>query len=216
MTFFLRGLGLALILLLVPTSGVLAQEEDDFEDLENLFEEEDGGQEAGAEDFAGDDEGFDAAEFEDPSDAGTGVADGPDADFEYIDDLLAGDEDVLDNTGYSYDDRNRRDPFRSLLIRNDAGQREKTGERPEGIAGLAVNEITVTGVWVTEDGPVAQVQAANKAKSYLIRPGDQLWDGEVLRITYERYAGSEIVFNQEVTDPQAPKPFREVIRRLEP
>ena len=115
-----------------------------------------------------------------------------------------------------YVDGNRRDPFSSLLAVSETRDPRLKRPRPEGIPGLMIDELTVTGIWITEDGPVAQVQAANKAMSFLLRPGDQLFDGDVLRITYERYAGAEVVFKQIVDDPQATKPFREVARRLDP
>ena len=138
----------------------------------------------------------------------------PEEDLEYIDDLLESDFGVLES-GISYDDGGRRDPFRSLLqVSNE--RPELRGPRPEGIPGLAIDEITVTGIWVTPDGPVSQVQATDRAKSFLIRPGDQLYDGDVVRITYERYGTSTVVFKQILDDPTATKPFREVVRRLEP
>jgi Tfp pilus assembly protein PilP len=58
---------------------------------------------------------------------------------------------------------------------------------------------------------VAQVQASNKDKSHLLRVGDQLFDGDVVRITE-----NEILFKQIVSDPTALKPFREVSKRLNP
>jgi hypothetical protein len=138
----------------------------------------------------------------------------PEEDLEYIDDLLESDIGMLES-GISYDDGGRRDPFRSLLqVSNE--RPELRGPRPEGVPGLAIDEITVTGIWITPDGPVAQVQAADRAKSFLIRPGDQLYDGDVVRITYERYGTSTVVFKQILDDPTATKPFREVVRRLEP
>ena len=57
----------------------------------------------------------------------------------------------------------------------------------------------------------AQVLASNKEKSYLIREGDQLYDGDVVSITQQ-----EVVFKQIVSDPTVIKPFREVIKKLSP
>ena len=208
----LRWLLCALLLFGLPAAGsVWAQqpEEDaDFEEMDELLDEDLDDIEGefddsldSDEDLLGEDEFSDGGE--DPED------------LEYIDDLLEGDEEILEDTGFSYDDGNRRDPFQSLLV-----DRQPVGPdlrpRPEGIPGMLIDEVRVSGVWITESGPVAQVQAANQAKSYLIRPGDQLFDGDVLRITYERYAGAEVVFKQMVNDPTAPKPFREVVKRLEP
>lgn len=139
---------------------------------------------------------------------------GGEEDLAYIDDLLEGDEDVLEGTGFTYDDGGRRDPFRSLLqVSERAPDR---GPRPEGVPGLLIDELTVTGVWITVDGPVAQARSSDRALSYLLRPGDQLYDGDVVSISYRRYEGGEVVFKQIIDDPTAPKPFREVVRTVEP
>lgn len=134
-----------------------------------------------------------------------------DTDLEAIEDLLEQDESVLtDPDTYTYDPGTRRDPFRSLLeTRESAGENE--GERPEGKLGLLIDEIVVEGVFELLDGPVAQVQSAREETSYLLRPGDQLWDGDVISITL-----NEVVFKQVVEDPTALKPFREVVKRLNP
>ena len=58
---------------------------------------------------------------------------------------------------------------------------------------------------------VAQVSAANQNKSYLLREGDQLYDGDVVSINR-----NEVVFKQIVQDPTALKPFREVVKSLNP
>jgi len=129
-------------------------------------------------------------------------------DFRDIDAILAQDEEALYTQGASlYDPGGRRDPFRSLLERSEA---ESSAElRPEGIPGLLIDDLKLEGVFITPAGPVAQVQAASDQVSYLLRPGDQLWDGDVVNVTV-----NEIVFKQSVDDPTALKPFREVAMRL--
>ncbi|RMH16587.1 MAG: hypothetical protein D6696_17770 [Acidobacteria bacterium] len=130
------------------------------------------------------------------------------ADVAYIDDLLAQDEEVLySDEGSTYDPGARRDPFRSLLQPTTSSTEE--GERPEGLAGLLIDEIEVQGVFITPEGPVAQIIAASDETSYLLRPGDQLWDGDVVRITLE-----EVVFKKKIDDPDELKPFREVVKKL--
>lgn len=126
-----------------------------------------------------------------------------------VDDILAGEEDVLAGTTYSYDPGSRRDPFRSLLAAKN--KTERKGALPEGIPGLLIEEIDLTGIFRTARGFVAQVLASNKEKSYLIREGDQLYDGDVVSITQQ-----EVVFKQIVSDPTVIKPFREVIKKLSP
>lgn len=128
---------------------------------------------------------------------------------EGIQQILEEEEDVLSGEGYTYDPGNRRDPFKSLLAGPERTQFK--GPRPEGIPGLLIDEIDLTGIFRTSRGWVAQVKAANQAKSYLLKPGDQLYDGDVVGISKD-----EVVFKQTVQDPTALKPFREVVKKLNP
>ena len=116
---------------------------------------------------------------------------------------------MLSGSGFTYDPGNRRDPFKSLLVAPD--RPEFRGPRPEGIPGLLIDEIDLTGIFRTGKGYVAQVEAANQKKSYLLKEGDQLYDGDVVSINH-----NEVVFKQVVQDPTALKPFREVVKSLNP
>jgi len=126
-----------------------------------------------------------------------------------IDQILEGDEEVLSGNVFTYDPGNRRDPFKSLLIAPD--RPEFRGPRPEGIPGLLIDEIDLRGIFRTARGYVAQVNASNQKKSYLLKEGDQLYDGDVVSI-----GKNEVVFKQIVQDPTALKPFREVVKSLNP
>jgi len=126
-----------------------------------------------------------------------------------IDEILQGEEEVLSGGSFSYDPGNRRDPFKSLLAAPD--RPELRGPRPEGVPGLLIDEIDLTGIFRTSKGFVAQVVAANQKKSYLLKEGDQLYDGDVVSINK-----NEVVFKQIVQDPTALKPFREVVKSLNP
>ncbi len=134
---------------------------------------------------------------------------GEGTDLGNIEQILEGEEEVLSGGGYTYDPGNRRDPFKSLLTKPD--RVELRGPRPEGVPGLLIDEVDLTGIFKTKKGFVAQVKAANQNKSYLLREGDQLYDGDV--VTIRR---SEVVFKQIVQDPTALKPFREVVKTLGP
>lgn len=126
-----------------------------------------------------------------------------------IDEILAGEELMLAGEGYGYDPGDRRDPFKSLL---EARTRPTIrGQRPEGIPGLLIDDIDLKGTFIMPDGPIAQIQSADKDQAYLLRVGDQLFDGDVVSITE-----NEIVFKQLVDDPTAIKPFREVVKKLNP
>ena len=134
---------------------------------------------------------------------------GPVTNLEDIDEILEGEEEVLSGGSFSYDPGNRRDPFKSLLAVQD--RPELRGPRPEGVPGLLIDEIDLTGIFRTSKGFVAQVVAANQKKSFLLREGDQLYDGDVVSINR-----NEVVFKQIVQDPTALKPFREVVKSLNP
>jgi hypothetical protein len=125
-----------------------------------------------------------------------------------IDEILQGEEEIFGGGGYTYDPGGRRDPFRSLLASRTT---ERRGPRPEGVPGLLVDEVTVTGIFHVPRGWVAQVRSSDKGKSFLLKEGDRLYDGEVVSI-----GGNEVVFKQVVQDPTALKPFHEVVKKLKP
>ena len=137
------------------------------------------------------------------------MAGGAPPDTGNIDEILQGEEEVLSGSGFSYDPGNRRDPFKSLLAKSDAPALH--GPRPEGVPGLLIEEIDLTGIFRTSKGFVAQVVASNQKKIYLLKEGDQLYDGDVVSINK-----NEVVFKQIVQDPTALKPFREVVKSLNP
>jgi len=123
-----------------------------------------------------------------------------------IEQMLEGEEQVLQGVVSSYDPGNRRDPFRSLFSPPPQQDRMK---RPEGIPGLLIDEIQIKGIFRTSKGYVAQIAAHNQRKSFLLREGEQLFDGDVLRIERNR-----VVFRQIVNDPTVIKPFREIVKGL--
>jgi hypothetical protein len=125
------------------------------------------------------------------------------------DELLADEEMMFLGEGYTYEPGDRRDPFKSLLIVRE--RLAMRGPRPEGVPGLLIDEIDLTGIVITSDGPYAQVRSTEEDKSYLLREGDQLYDGDVVSIV-----ASELTFKQIVDDPTAIKPFREVVKKLNP
>jgi hypothetical protein len=144
-----------------------------------------------------------------PQQQGQGQEGAAEPDLGNIDEILQGEEEVLSGGSFSYDPGNRRDPFKSLLAAPD--RPELRGPRPEGIPGLLIDDIALTGIFRTPKGFVAQVKASNQNKSYLLKEGDQLYDGDVVSINR-----NEVVFKQIVQDPTALKPFREVVKSLNP
>ena len=106
---------------------------------------------------------------------------------------------------YTYEVGGRRDPFRSLLVRNPS---EKERVRPPGLAGVMVDELELQGTIKVKQGWVAMMRGPDN-KSHLIRKGTTLFDGEVTDVS-----ASEVTFRQNATDPTNPKPFREVVKAL--
>lgn len=107
---------------------------------------------------------------------------------------------------YHYDPQGRRDPFQSLI---GPAPKLAPGQRPPGPPGFLIDEIKLQGVVKTRmQGLVAMVNGPDN-KGYLMKIGDKVLDGEVIRIT-----PNSIVFRQEVNDPTRIERFREVVKEL--
>jgi Tfp pilus assembly protein PilP len=110
---------------------------------------------------------------------------------------------------YAYEPENRRDPFVSLVNRgSDARPATARGSRPDGLAGILVDEVVVRGVLQTRGGWIAMIGLPS-GRSYTVRPGDRLMDGTVRTITAQA-----VVLMQEVNDPLSLEKQREVRKFL--
>lgn len=106
---------------------------------------------------------------------------------------------------YEYERDGRRDPFLNLLAGiSDSG----LAVRVDGVGGLMTMELSVRGVLLSEGAYVAMVQAPNN-RTYTVRNGDALMDGQVKSVTAEG-----LVILQDVNDPLSLVKQREVYRRL--
>ena len=109
---------------------------------------------------------------------------------------------------YHYDPQGRRDPFQSLI---GPAPKLAPGQRPAGLPGFLIDEIKLQGiVKARQQGLVAMVNGPDN-KGYLMRIGQKVLDGEVIRMT-----PSAVVFRQEVNDPTRIERFREVVKDLSP
>ena len=104
--------------------------------------------------------------------------------------------------GFTYDPQGRRDPFVSLLLRGNDPR--ATANRPPGLPGVLIGELTVKGIVRDRSGFIAMVQAPDN-KTYIVRPGEKLMDGSVKSITSDT-----VVFSQDVSDPLSPVKQREI------
>ncbi|HXG88402.1 MAG TPA: pilus assembly protein PilP [Vicinamibacterales bacterium] len=110
---------------------------------------------------------------------------------------------------YSYEIAGRRDPFISLVNRGtDSGGPQAGSVRPDGIAGILVDEVVVRGIVQSRGGYMAMIGAPS-GRTYSVRPGDRLMDGTVRAITPQA-----VVLMQEVNDPLSLEKQREVRKFL--
>jgi type IV pilus assembly protein PilP len=116
-------------------------------------------------------------------------------------------EEPTSGENYRYDPQGRRDPFQSLI---GPAPRLQAGQRPPGVPGFLIDEIKLTGIFRRKQELVGMLNGPDN-KSHLIRVGDKLLDGEVIRIT-----PSSVVFRQEVNDPTRIERYREVVKDLAP
>jgi Tfp pilus assembly protein PilP len=107
---------------------------------------------------------------------------------------------------FSYRAEGRRDPFLTLVRRGSDGL--AGGKRPQGVAGLAVAEITLKGVLMSKGAYFGLVQGPD-LRTYVVHPNDRLLDGSVKSI-----APDSIVLIQDVNDPLSLTKQREVRKAL--
>ncbi|MEE9219848.1 MAG: hypothetical protein V3U98_12350 [Acidobacteriota bacterium] len=110
---------------------------------------------------------------------------------------------------YTYEPAGRRDPFRSLV---EKVSMDLDGPRPNGIAGMLIAEVDLVGIVKDPQGDLAFFNGSDN-RGYFLRKGDKLYDGTITRIDSRR---GRVIFRQEVNDPRLIKPFREVMKNLNP
>jgi type IV pilus assembly protein PilP len=132
-----------------------------------------------------------------------------DVDVSRIEEILKGEEEVLQGGIFGYDPAGRRDPFRSLLEGFEESEEAGPAKaRPPGLPGMLVEELKVEGIIEMPSGILAFVLGRDNV-SYIIRPGTKLYNGEVAEIHPDR-----VVFRQYVNDPGRLKPYDEIVREL--
>jgi hypothetical protein len=125
-----------------------------------------------------------------------------------IEQILRGEEEVLEGRMFSYDPAGRRDPFRSLLGGFEETEEGPARKRPPGLPGMMVEELQLEGIIDTPSGILAFVLGRDNV-SYVIYPGTKLYNGEVADIQPKK-----VVFWQYVNDPNRRKQYDEVVREI--
>lgn len=108
----------------------------------------------------------------------------------------------------AYDPDGRRDPFTSLAL--SGSSLAPASNRPAGVRGLLISELSLRGVVQSHQRLLATVQGPDK-RTYTLSNGAQLLDGTVKVITADA-----VVFLQQVTDPLSPIKQREIRKTLRP
>lgn len=101
----------------------------------------------------------------------------------------------------------RRDPFRSLK-REMAGEGGPTA-LPPGKRGLVVAQLVVEGIVIGATGNIAVVTMPGRDRAFFLRVGDQLYDGQVTRIS-----GDRVVFREKTRNLFGRRIERDVIKEL--
>lgn len=105
-----------------------------------------------------------------------------------------------------YDPSGRRDPFVSLRARGEANL--PSGDRPRGVRGVLINDVSLRGVLRNGDSLLGIVHTPDN-KTYTVRAGDVFFDGSVKAVTTDA-----VIFLQRVDDPLSPVKQREVRKAL--
>lgn len=107
---------------------------------------------------------------------------------------------------YTYDPDRRRDPFVSLF--SGGANLGSPSERPAGLAGLSVNDVSLRGL-VLSGGVYLAVMQAPDNKTYILRGDELLFDAVVKSVSAEG-----ITFLRDVNDPLSVVKAREVLWTL--
>jgi Tfp pilus assembly protein PilP len=107
---------------------------------------------------------------------------------------------------YSYRPDGRRDPFHSLI--GTGTEPVADSRKGEGAAGLALAEISVSGIMQSRGSLVAMISGPDK-KTFIVHQGDKLLDGAIKTITPQG-----LIVIQEINDPLSLVKQREVRKLL--
>jgi Tfp pilus assembly protein PilP len=121
----------------------------------------------------------------------------------------AGASPALQARGFTYNPEGRRDPFVNLLRRGTGVDLQAAaGPRPSGLKGLGTGEVTLKGTMASQGAYVAILQGSD-SRTYVVHPGEKLFDGTVRTITAD-----SMVILQQVNDPLSKETQREVRKVL--
>ncbi len=115
--------------------------------------------------------------------------------------------------GQSYEQGGRRDPFANPAHTRQVARRTiveppPLSQRPAGLSGLLVSEVTVVGTAANKDRRIVILQGTDNF-TYMAREETRLFDGYV-----ESISSDEVVFIREIFDNTGQKTTRKVVKRF--
>ena len=113
-------------------------------------------------------------------------------------------------TAYSYRPRGRRDPFRLPRAPESAPPEAPAAARPLGLKGQRISELRLVGL-VKAGGEFTALATGLRDRSFLLKKGDRLFDGQVLEIV-----GDGVVFAQRVDGGVGRARTVRVVKKLHP
>lgn len=84
--------------------------------------------------------------------------------------------------GYRYEPRGRRDPFVNPVPKPVAEAGNKPVVRPDGLPGVLVNELRISGIIYAEDPAMKKAIVTAGRKTYFAKQGDHLFDAVIKEI----------------------------------
>jgi hypothetical protein len=105
----------------------------------------------------------------------------------------------------SYDPQGRRDPFRPLT--GEAADTELRAKYEHMLRGRLLQEVRLTSIVKTPRGSIATFEGGPNREGYFARVGDQLWDGTVIDIDFDKMT---VTVRQKLDDPRLIKDYRDV------
>jgi|SRR5579884_1811516 len=112
---------------------------------------------------------------------------------------------------YKFDLRGRRDPFVNPVPKPVENKPLPLAQRPPGLAGVVMAEVTITAIVVSKQAPEltrAAITTPDK-RTYAVRKGDKLYDAVVKDIQRDA-----VVFELTSKDKDGKITTREVVRKI--
>jgi Tfp pilus assembly protein PilP len=101
--------------------------------------------------------------------------------------------------GFQYTPRGRRDPFVNPAPRQATAEEVKPTIRPDGLPGVLVSEVKVSGIIYSSEPTMKKAMLAAGRKTYFAAQGDSLFDGVIKEIR-----PNEVVFTMVSTATKQP------------